>query len=654
MTTAAPLTLPRIELYAEREDLGGSWQQRAGDTLLAARNVLSTPLRGLQSRRFVRRVNRWREALAAFDDAAFQGFVSDVRRDLVRHGLADKYVAQSYAAIREAACRQIGLTHFDVQIEGGFALLNGAVAELETGEGKTLTATLAAGTAALAGIPVHVITVNDYLANRDAALMGPVYAALGLSVGVVVSGMSQEERREAYLADITYCTNKEAAFDYLRDRMALGYVSSNLRTKLSRLFRGNDSAGSPVMRGLHFAIIDEADSVLIDEARTPLIISGRTDADSERKHAEEALWLVAPLVREQHFTMRRDNRQIELNDTGKAELVARAVELGGSWRGAIHREEQARNALSALHLFHRDEHYLVRNDKVEIIDENTGRVMPDRSWGEGLHQMVEVKEGCTVTGQTIPIARMTYQRFFRRYKKLAGMTGTASEARREIWSVYRLPVSTIATNRPLARIYRPSRIFRSADEKWRHIVARTQVLAESAVPVLIGTRSVATSELASRYLSEAGIEHQVLNAAQDEHEAQIISQAGQAGRVTVATNMAGRGVDIRLESGVAQRGGLHVIMSERHDSRRIDRQLFGRCARQGEPGHVEIALSMEDPLIVDSGVRLMQLPLQNLYRDYVFHRAQQLMERRYARARRELMRWDQQMGTALAFTGRLE
>jgi preprotein translocase subunit SecA len=649
-----PLTLPRIELYAEKADVANGWQQRVADAAVATHNTLCAPLRWSRSRNFVRWVNRRREQLAALDDEALQRFISEVRCDLVRKGLVDECVARSYAAIREVARRQIGMTHFDVQVAGGYALLKGVIAELETGEGKTLTATLAAGTAALAGVAVHVITVNDYLAKRDESMMSPVYRALGLSVGVVVSGMSQQERRDAYRADITYCTNKEAAFDYLRDRMALGYASSNLRTKLSRLFDAGGTESEPVMRGLHFAIVDEADSVLIDEARTPLIISGRTDPGAEHKRAVEALGLVESLLRDEHYTVRRDNRQIELTRIGKNELMMCATQMGGSWRGTIYREEQARNALSALHLFNRDEHYLVRDDKVEIIDENTGRVMPDRSWGDGLHQMVEVKEGCTVTGQTIPVARMTYQRFFRRYKKLAGMTGTASEARRELWRVYHLPVVTIATNRVLARVFRRPRIFRSADEKWRHIVTRTRELAESGVPVLVGTRSVASSELASRYLREADIAHMVLSAAQDEDEAEIIAQAGLAGRVTVATNMAGRGVDIRLGPGVEERGGLHVIMSERHDSGRIDRQLAGRCARQGEPGHVEVVLSLEDSLIADSGVRLLRLAVTPWSRRHVFHRAQQLMERRYARMRRELMRWDERMGTALAFTGRLE
>ena len=646
--------LPSIRLYPEREDPSGVWGQRIGNAVDTAGSALLGPLRVWRRRRFVTRVNSWREKLAGLDARCFQLFVREVRNELLCKGLQEQQVARSYAAIREVARRTIGLEHFDVQVEGAHALLFGAIAELETGEGKTLTATLAAGTAALAGTPVHVITVNDYLARRDTGLMGPVYQALGLSIGVVVSGMSQQERRDAYRADITYCTNKEVAFDYLRDRIMLGYAASALRIKLARLSGAEEPGPRPVMRGLHFAIVDEADSVLIDEARTPLIISDRTDPEMERKRAEEALELVAPLVRDQHFTSRRDSQEIVLTDLGKSDLMARGQALGGPWRGSIFREEQARFALSAMNVYHRNVHYLVRDDKIVIIDEHTGRAMPDRSWGDGIHQLIEVKEDCEVTGQTVPIARMTYQRFFRRYRKLAGMTGTASEARSELRSVYKLPVATISTNRPMIRAYATPRIFTTVDEKWRHITEHTRVLSDSGVPVLIGTRTVASSELASEHLVKAGIAHSVLNAAEDEREAEIISRAGQPGRVTVATNIAGRGVDIALGPGVAELGGLNVILSERQDSRRIDRQLVGRCARQGEPGCAEVVLSLEDSLISDSGVRFVWIYSGNWYRSWLFYRAQQSMERRHARVRRELMRWDQQVGTALAFSGRLE
>jgi len=649
------LQLPSLRFQPVNADKDYGWEQRLSGAIGAATDTIVRPLLAYQRHGFVRKVNAWRDHLLGLDETQFKDFVRQLRDDLICGGLKQASVVCAYAAIKEAARREIGQEHYDVQLRGGYALLHGAIAELETGEGKTLTATLAAATAAMAGTPVHVITVNDYLAKRDEELMRPVYRALGLTVGLVVSGLSQEERRKAYLADITYCTNKEVAFDYLRDGLLLGQCASNVRMKIRKLHGEKGQPGDkPVMRGLHFAIVDEADSVLIDEARTPLIISGRTDPDTERKRAQQALDLATPLLRDEHFTMSRDGQEIALTDKGKTELMDRGNVMGGLWRGSIFREEQARNALGALHIYKCDEHYLVRDDKIEIIDEYTGRVMQDRSWGDGVHQLVELKERCTITGQTISIARITYQRFFRCYRKLGGMTGTASEARTELRSVYGLAVERINTNRPLARSYADPHIYATSQEKWVYIVDLTRELVDQGIPVLIATRSVASSTVGSEYLSDAGIEHRVLSAVEDQHEADIIAAAGQSGCVTVATNMAGRGVDIRLGNGVVELGGLHVIMSDRHDSRRIDRQLAGRCARQGEPGHVETVLSLEDTLIVDSGVLLPYLCHAKWYRRWLFYRAQRLMERRFGRARRDLMNWDQQLGSSLAFSGSIE
>ena len=655
--SATSIQLPSLRLQPVKKDMAYGWEQRLSGTIGATTDTLVQPIFAYQRLSFVKRVNAWREHLQQMDATQFKGFVWQTRDDLICGGLKPVSVVRAYAVIREAARREIAQEHYDVQLQGGYALLHGAIAELETGEGKTLTATLAAATAAMAGTPVHVITVNDYLAKRDEQLMRPVYQALGLTVGLVVSGLSQKERREAYLADITYCTNKEVAFDYLRDGLLLGQGASNVRMKIKKLYGKEVQAqadSKPVMRGLHFAIVDEADSVLIDEARTPLIISGSTDPEAEQKRAQQALKLATPLLRDVHFILRRDGQEISLTDIGKTELVEQSNAMGGAWRGSIFREEQTRNALGALHIYKCEEHYLVRDDKIEIIDEYTGRIMADRSWGDGVHQLIEVKEGCTVTGQTISIARITYQRFFRCYRKLGGMTGTASEARTELRSVYGLAVERINTNRPLARSYAATQIYATSKEKWMHITDLTRDLVALGVPVLIATRSVASSTVASEYLSHANIEHSVLSAVEDQYEADIIAAAGQSGRVTVATNMAGRGVDIRLGSGVVELGGLHVIMSDRHDSRRIDRQLAGRCARQGEPGHVETVLSLEDTLILDSGVRLPYICSAKWYRRWLFHRGQQSMERRFGHARRDLMNWDQQLSCALAFSGSVE
>lgn len=648
---AAPLRLPASRAYPERGEREPGWRQNLSDAIggLVQRALRSEHRRRLE--RFVVAVNRLAVTGPGAGETDFFSELEDLRSSLRRSGLSDDLVARAFALVRRAATSTIGLTHYDVQLQAAHAMLHGRVAELETGEGKTLTATLAAATAALAGAHVHVITVNDYLARRDYELMGPVYQSLALSVGLVVSGMTPEQRRGAYQADITYCTNKEAAFDYLRDRMALTNNNGTLHIKLARLLRPGVARAGPLMRGLQYAIVDEADSVLIDEARTPLIISEGSDPGVERLRAECAFGLVDGLVEDRDYGFRGDFRQINLTAEGEEKLRRRAQSLPGPWQSTLYREEQARNALAALKVFRRDQHYLVRDDRIEIIDENTGRVMPDRSWGEGIHQMIEFKEGCTVTGQTVPLAQITYQRFFRRYQKLAGMTGTAAEAARELWSVYRLPVSRIPTHRPLARVYAPPEIFPLEEEKWARIVSRTRELSEQGLPVLIGTRSVASSETASARLGVAGIDHRVLSAAQDEHEAEIIAGAGQPGRVTVATNMAGRGVDIQVPDEVLQRGGLHIIMSERHDSARIDRQLFGRCARQGEPGRVEIFLSLEDSLLEEAGVLN---PGRARSDDRIFARAQRVMERRHWKIRRDLMRWQEQAGNVLAFSGALE
>lgn len=656
-TLSAP---PPLVLYPERAEPREGWTDRLEAAVTSWPMLLLPRLRRRDLARIERAAARHGARLGWSDEAELLREAQAVRAALRRDGLREGVVARAFALVRAAAERTIGLRHYDVQLRGGLALLHGMVAEMETGEGKTLTATLAAATAALAGIPVHVVTVNDYLASRDARSMGPIYRALGLSVGTVVHGLAPPARRAAYACDVTYASNKEIAFDYLRDRLALGRQAGTLRLKLERLQGRGRRTDAVVMRGLHFAIVDEADSVLIDEARTPLIISRETDAADESRWAEEALRLADELEPGVHYRVLRDERRVELRERGCARLAELGERLGGIWRSRIRREEAARQALSARHLFAAGEHYLVREGKVQIVDEYTGRIMADRSWGEGLHQLIEAKEGCEVTGRKLPVARMTYQRFFRRYQRLAGMTGTALEAARELWAVYRLPVVRIPTNRPLQRRRLPPRVYPSAQAKWEAVAARTGELIAAGRPVLIGTRSVTASETVSRRLSEAGIEHVVLNAAQDEDEADIIARAGAPDRVTVATNMAGRGVDIRLAPGVAQRGGLHVILTERHDAGRIDRQLEGRCGRQGDPGTAEAFLSLEDPLLeFVEGAALRSLarrriPLARRLRMRLFRQAQRRAERTHSRARRELLKIDRKLGTLLAFTGRTE
>ncbi len=655
------LSLPPGVLYPEREVRPESWLDRLGTRLSGLPVALAPGLLRLRLTGVVARIAEHGRALRSLSDEALENAALQLRRELLRRrGFADDVVARSFALIREVASRRIGLRHYDVQLIGGFALLKGMVAEMHTGEGKTLAATLPAVTAALAGIPVHVVTVNDYLAQRDAEQMGPVYRAFGLTVGTVTHGMSPDQRRAAYRCDVTYCSNKEIAFDYLRDRLILGQVSSNLRLKLERLCGDEARCDKLVMRGLNFAIVDEADSVLVDEARTPLIISGETNPAEEERRALDAMTLVESLEEGEDYQILREERRIELTEAGRRRLAERAHSLGDLWMGSIRREEAARSALSALRLFHRDEHYLVRDDTVQIIDEYTGRIMADRSWGEGLHQLIEAKEGCKVTGQKVPVARMTYQRFFRRYRRLSGMTGTARELAGELWSVYRLPVVRIPRHRPVRRKSRTDRVCTSLEEKWWCIAESVARLHAEGRPVLLGTRSVAASKTASSHLTKAELPHVVLSAAQDREEAEIIARAGEPGRITIATNMAGRGVDIKLDPVVIERGGLHVIMSERHDAGRIDRQLLGRCARQGEPGSTQAILSLEDSLLEQFGGgllgRLAHLPGppgQWLGR-LAFRHAQRRAERTHSRMRRELLRFDQKLNTLLAFSGRLE
>ncbi len=649
--------------YPERVEPQAGWLDRAASRLAGAlANRVRTRARRWD--RLLTPVASYGRALDDLGDHEIRVIAEDLRPGLRREGFRDDLVARSFALVREAARRTIGERHFDVQLMGGWVLLSGMVAEMETGEGKTLAATLPACTAALAGIPVHIVTVNEYLAKRDAEWMGPIYHALGLSLGLITHGMTSEERRAAYACDVTYCTNKEVAFDYLRDRITLRGQPGRIHLQLERLSGQHARMRQLVHRGLSYAIVDEADSVLVDEARTPLIISGGDGNGAGQQVWEAALAIAAQMEPGVDFVIQGRERAVRLTPGGEARLEDLARPLGGIWAGRQRREELVRQALTAQHLFIRDKHYLVRDEKVQIIDEFTGRVMPDRSWEHGLHQLIEAKECCPPTGQKDTLARISYQRFFRRYLRLAGMTGTAREVAGEFWSVYRLPVVRVPTNRPLIRHDHPDRVFRRAEAKWRAVVERITRLHREARPVLVGTRSVAASEHLSGLLTAAGLPHQVLNARQDQEEAEIIARAGEPGRITVATNMAGRGTDIRLAPGVAQRGGLHVIATERHEARRIDRQLFGRCGRQGDPGSYEAIVSLEDELVTVYAGRVWRRltglaarpgrPMARWIGGLVFRRAQRAAERLHSQLRRDLLRMDEHLESALAFSGRPE
>ena len=664
MSSSAALR-PGIALgrYPQREDLRESWLDRAAaglTGLVRQRAFGRNPGHG----EFLSLVEAEGRLLSGQSDQDIKASVPELRRRLYSEGLSEELVARTFAIVREAAARRVGMRPFDVQLLGGRVMLDGKIAEMETGEGKTLTATLPACAAALAGIPVHIVTVNDFLVLRDAAWMKPVYRFFGLSVGTITEGLAPDARRAAYACDITYCTNKQLVFDYLKDRLMLGQEARRLHLQVEGLHADHPRTSRLLLRGLCYVIVDEADSVLIDEARTPLIISNVPAAPQNAQMYLEAVAMARQLVSGTDFAIRPREREVDLTDRGRRHAAEVAEPYGGIWIGARRREEMLRRALSALHLFHRDKQYLVRGNKIQIIDEYTGRVMADRSWERGLHQMIEAKEGCPITGQQETLARISYQRFFRRYLRIAGMTGTAREVARELWAVYRLPLVTIPTNRPVRRERIPGQVHVTAREKWAAIVEAVRRFHVAGRPVLVGTRSVAASEHLSELLKSEGLPHRVLNARQDQEEAEVIANAGTAGCITVATNMAGRGTDIRLAPGVAEAGGLHVLATERHDARRIDRQLFGRGGRQGDPGSFQSIVSLEDEVIHEIfGDRLVRLarwlwrrpgPIQSALAERLVTFAQRVAESHHAGIRRQLLRADDQLSDLLAFTGRPE
>ena len=612
-------------------------------------------------RGFLRQVESHTGSLADAGKNRLADYIENARRHLHTDGLSQAAIARSFAIVREVAGRELGLRHYDVQLIGGWIMLEGILAEMRTGEGKTLTATLPACTAALNGIPVHVVSVNDYLVTRDAEEMGPVYRALGLTVGAITEEMDPDARRKAYACDITYCSNQQLVFDYLKDKLTLGSGDPGLKLTLESLHKSQPRMERLLLRGLYFAIIDEADSVLIDEARTPLILSAQGQSEEQVKVCRQALFLAGQLQQGVDFMLHPRERQLELVARGEQRLTEIAEPLGGLWNGERRRRELVNQALSAKHLFIRDKHYLVRDEKIQIIDEHTGRVMADRAWERGLHQMIECKENVELTSNRETLARISYQRFFRRYLRLGGMSGTLEEVRGELWSVYGLGVVAVPTDRPVIRVQRPDRTYRRAVQKWTAIVKRIRAVHARGRPVLVGTGSVEDSERLSRLLKRVKLAHQVLNAHQDEDEAEIIACAGEKGRITVATNMAGRGTDIKLGPGVKELGGLHVISTERNIARRIDRQLAGRSARQGDPGSYEAILSMEDELValyfkdavkhVLSAFGRKNRPVPGWVSSVAIALPQRLLERYHRRVRRELLKVDEHRGTLLAFTG---
>ena len=487
----------------------------------------------------------------------------------------DALLPEVFALVREASRRVLGMRHYDVQLIGGMVLHKGKIAEMKTGEGKTLVATLAVVLNALSGKGVHVVTVNDYLASRDAAWMGKLYSFLGLSTGVIVHGLDDAERKAAYNADITYGTNNEFGFDYLRDNMKF-------------------YADQLVQRVHNFAIVDEVDSILIDEARTPLIISGASEESvGMYRTVDDIVRQLTP----EHYTIDEKARTAMLTDAGVLRCEE-LLKLDNLFDPAnITAQHHVLQSLKAHQVFKRDVDYIVQDDQVVIVDEFTGRLMAGRRYSDGLHQALEAKEHVTVAAENQTLASITFQNYFRLYDKLSGMTGTADTEAVEFQQIYNLEVISIPPNRPMIRKDYPDLIFRSRKEKFDAIAAAIAELHQKEQPVLVGTISIETSEMLSQRLTKLGIPHNVLNAKQHEKEAEIVAQAGQKGKVTIATNMAGRGTDIVLGEGVVELGGLHILGTERHESRRIDNQLRGRSGRQGDPGSSRFYLSLEDDLM---------------------------------------------------------
>ena len=524
----------------------------------------------------VSEINDFEPEMQKLSDEQLRGKTAEFRQRLENGQELEDLLPEAFAVAREASVRALGMRPFDVQLIGGIVLHQGTIAEMKTGEGKTLVATMPVYLNALRGKGVHLVTVNDYLAKRDSEWMGKLYKFLGLSVGCIVHGLDDNERQQAYNADITYGTNNEFGFDYLRDNMK---------------FRKEEL----VQRELNYAIVDEVDSILIDEARTPLIISGPAEKSTELYYRVNRI--IPPLREEEHYTKEEKSKTVALTEEGVAR-VERLLGIENLYDPAhMTINHHVQQALRAHVLFKRDVDYIVKDGEVVIVDEFTGRLMPGRRYSEGLHQALEAKEAVKVENENQTLASITFQNYFRMYDKLAGMTGTAETEAAEFAKIYKLDVLVVPTHMKMIRKDHPDCIFRTEAEKFKAVAREIKELYEIKRPVLVGTISITKSEKLSEMLKRTGIPHQVLNAKQHEKEAEIVARAGQPGSVTISTNMAGRGTDIVLGPGVVDLGGLHIIGTERHESRRIDNQLRGRSGRQGDPGSSRFYLSLEDDLM---------------------------------------------------------
>jgi preprotein translocase subunit SecA len=561
----------------------------------------------------------------------------------------DRLLVEAFALVREAGRRKLGMRHFEVQLLGGAAIHHRSIVEMQTGEGKTLTATLPLYLAALEGKGAHLATVNDYLARRDAEWMGPLYQALGMTVGIIQGQQPQDARRKAYACDVTYGTANEMGFDFLRDRLLRRQLAAGQQDLFGQMLGANaGGTDQPVQRELHFMLVDEADSILIDEARTPLIISALPGED-EQIAAEAYRWAAevqTQFVEDEHYEYHHDDREVDLSLPGRQLVrgLAKPAAMDRLPLSTIY--EYVQRAIKVKREMFIDRHYVIRDGEIVIVDEFTGRLAEGRKWRAGIHQAVEAQEGVEITFATNQAARITVQDLFLRYRRLGGMTGTASTSARELRKIYKVHVEPIPTNRPPVRKQLPTLVFGTAEQKWDAIVEDAIAQLQAHRPVLIGTRSIDKSERLAALFAAQGVTPTILNARHVEKEAEIVTAAGQPGKLTVATNMAGRGTDIKLGPGVMELGGLHVICSELHEAQRIDRQLIGRCGRQGDPGTYRQFLALDDEILLGGfgpkkskrlkarGERAAG-PISGL--EAMFRKAQRKVERRHFRDRKVLL-----------------
>jgi preprotein translocase subunit SecA len=597
---------------------------------------------------------------AAMSDEALDARIVELRDVFARRTHKGPEIRAGLAAIREVAKRETGEKPYPVQIMGALGLFHGQIVEMVTGEGKTLTAAVASTLLGWLRKPVHVITVNDYLAQRDADSRQPIFRRCGLKAGAVTGETQEGMRSHIYRMPIVYITQKELVADWLRDQLRLGRIADPVSTRWRHSGGpggGGMSADHLLVPGLHIAVIDEVDAVLIDEAVTPLIIAQPRQEDAQSAMYERARDLAGELTIGADFNVEPAQRRVRLTDRGRDRLTALLKpDEHAIWKATRRREELVEQALVAAYCYHDRQHYQIVEGHIVIVDEYTGRFMQDRQWQHGLHQAVEAKEKLEITADRDTLASLSFQRFFMQYPHLSGMTGTAADARAEMETTYGLPVRIIPTNRPLQRKQLPALIYVSAELKWKAVVDEIDQMHRQGRPVLVGTRSVDASELLSSLLASRNMPHQVLNAVHHKAEAQIVAGAGEPGAITVATNMAGRGTDIKLGPGVAQRGGLHVILTERYTARRVDRQLAGRAGRQGDPGSARVIISLEDDLIIKFAGRV-GAALRARYGSFkrplpgwimrVFDVAQRRAQQRAFQSRVNVLRHDEDLDRAL-------